>query len=82
MWQTDEAEEVEAEEEEDHDPEAEEYLTVEDAPAVCKVSYREELEGQCQLSEAENDLHHIEPAAALWHTLEHAWEECEQGEWQ
>ena len=46
------AEEVEAEECEDHDPERYEHLAVEDTPSVSKVGDGEELEGKSQLEES------------------------------
>ena len=80
MRQTYHVEQIQAHEEEDDDPQREEHLAVEDAPAVGKVGNRKELERESQLAEAEHHFHSVEPSARLRHRLEHRWEEGKEGE--
>ena len=59
------ADEVEAHEGEDHDPQGEERLAVEDAPTVGEVGHGEELQREGQLDEAQHHLDHVHPRTRL-----------------
>ena len=59
--ETDLAEEVDAQEDEEHNPDGEEYLAVEDAPAVGEVGDGEEFKREDELDEAQDDLDGVEP---------------------
>ena len=64
------AEEVEAEEEEDYDPEGDENFAVKDSPSVGEVGYGEEFEGEGEFEESEDHLDGVEPTAGAGHALE------------
>lgn len=53
MAEVESAEQVEAKQTEDDDPEGEECLAVEDMPAVGEIGYRKEFQRQSQFEEAE-----------------------------
>ena len=82
VGELDAAQQVDAEQGEEHYPEGEEGFAVEQMPTVGEVGHREELEGEGQFEEAQHHLHHVEPAAALGRTLEPRGEEGEEGERQ
>ena len=56
-------EEVDAEQTEDDNPKAEEYLAVEYVPTVGKIGHGEELQGEGKFDEAEDHFYHVHPAA-------------------
>ena len=74
------AEQIEAQQREEHDPEGEEGLAVKDMPAVGQVGNRQKLEGERQLNEAQRHLYDVHPAARLGCRLEQRGEKGEQGE--
>ena len=76
------AAEVGAEEGEDDNPEGEEYLAVEQVPAVGEVGYGEELQGEGQFDEAEHHLQGVHPRAGLRGLFQPGGEEGEEGERQ
>ena len=78
--EVEESEQVETEQREERYPESEECLAVEDVPAVCEVGYREELQCERQLHEAERHLQHVHPATRLRCRLEQCGEHGEQSE--
>ena len=83
MGETYFAEEVEAQEGENHNPNGEIHLTVEQPPVIGLVGGAEELHSKCELYEAQHNLHRAEPvAAALLELLNQGREEGKQGEWK
>ena len=55
------ADEVKAQQTEEHDPDGQEGLTVEDVPAVSEVGHREEFQRERQFDEAQDHLDHVHP---------------------
>ena len=51
-------------------------------PAICQVSYAEELQCQCQLQERQCHLEGVHPAARFRQFLQYRWEHSKQREWQ
>ena len=82
MRETYPANEVASEEGEEDYPEGEEHLAVEQMPAVCKVGYGEELQGEGYLYKAESNLYAVHPVTRFRHGLEPRWEDGKEGEWQ
>ena len=76
------AQEVQAEQREDHNPNCEIDLAIEQIPVVNLVGNTEELEAECHLDKAKHNLHRVEPAAALWQLLQQRREECKECKWQ
>ena len=74
------AKQVNAEQEENHNPERNEYFSVENAPAICKVGHGEEFKCESKFKESEYNLDSIHPSATLRHGLEHGWEHCKDCE--
>ena len=82
VWELDFAQEVEAHQAENHNPQSEEGFAVEDAPSVSQVGNRQELQGKCQFQETESHLNHVHPATRFRHLLQPRWEHGEEGERQ
>ena len=80
MREFDLAEQVEAQQREQYDPQGEIDLAVEDAPVVGLVGHVDELQREGQLHEGEHHLEGVHPAAGLRHFLQHIGEEREECE--
>ena len=68
--ETENAQQIQPQQAEDGNPQRQEHLAVEDVPAIGQVGYREELERQCQLHEAQHHLHRVHPSARTRQLLE------------
>ena len=75
------AEQVDAHQGEDDNPEGQVNLAVQDAPAPVEVGHLQEFQSEGQLEEGEDDLDRVEPAARL-HVLKHRGKESQQRERQ
>ena len=76
------AQQVEAQQRKKHNPQGEERLTVEDAPAVSQIGHRKEFQGKGQLQEAERHLDDVHPSTGLGHGLQPGREQGKQRERQ
>ena len=55
------AEQIETHKAENHNPQSQERLTVEDMPAICQVGHRQEFKRQGQFYETEHNLDGVHP---------------------
>ena len=76
------AQQVEAQQAEEHDPQGEERLAVQYVPAISQVGHREEFQRKSQFDEAQHHLDDVHPAARPGHGLQPRGEEGEEREGQ
>ena len=73
---------IEAQQGEEHDPQSQEGLTIEDTPAVCQVGHGKEFQRKSQFKETQRHLDDIHPTARLRHGLQPRGEEGKERERQ
>ena len=73
---------VKAEQAEQHNPQRQEGLAVQQMPAVGQVGYRKEFQREGQFEESERDFYRVHPPAGPGHRLEPRGEQGEQREGQ
>ncbi len=72
------SQQVDAQQCKNDDPQHQEHLPVEYAPAVCQVGDGEELERQRQLEESQHHLHRVEPSTRFGHACQPGGEDGEE----
>ena len=74
------SQEIYSEQTEDHYPQGEECLAVEDMPSIGKVGHRQELQSEGEFDESQYHLHHIHPSSRFRCRFQQTWEHGEESE--